>query len=105
MVELIFKAYRKKLLKYFVIIFFLHIKMLKEIIEKIKKDFQKSLVIGSKIFLKKRKTKGQNCPKKDIKLLLKKKNKKGVIRIFLRGKKETCEYRRKYYLAHTRTNY
>ena len=60
MVELIFKAYRKKLLKYFVIIFFLHMKMLKEIIEKIKKDFQKSLVIGSKIFLKKRKTKIAN---------------------------------------------
>ena len=34
--------------------------MLKEIIEKIKKDFQKSLVIGSKIFLKKRKTKIAN---------------------------------------------
>ena len=52
-----------------------------------KENLKKKLAKDIKIFLKKRKTKGQNCPKKDIKLLLKKKNKKGVIRIFLRGKK------------------
>ena len=34
--------------------------MLKEIIEKTKKDFRKSLVIGTKIFLKKKKTKRAN---------------------------------------------
>ena len=53
MIKLIFKAYKKtdKTI-------FLYIKMLKNIIKNTKKSFLKRLVKGTKIFLKKKKTKG-----------------------------------------------
>ena len=52
-----------------------------------------------KIFLKKKKTKGKERSKKDIRFLLKKEKKTSVIRIFRRNKKR-AEYRKKYYLTH-----
>ena len=60
MVKLTFKAY-EKLIKYFLIIFFLYKKMLTGYYQKTKRGFQKRLAKGTKIFLKKKKQKVQIC--------------------------------------------
>ena len=52
--------------------------MVNEYYQKTKKSFKKKHAIGTKIFLKKKKTKSANMFEKDIKVLLKKKKKKGV---------------------------
>ena len=52
--------------------------MVDEYYQKTKESFRKKHVKGTKIFLKKKKTKNTNMLEKDIKVLLKKKKKKGV---------------------------
>ena len=66
-VKLIFKAY-KKLIKHFVIIIFsCIIKMFAEYYQKTKKSFQKRLVKGTKIFQKKKKKRSVNMVVNNIK--------------------------------------
>ena len=60
MEKLVFKAYIKKLVKYFFWFYFLYIKILTAYFKKTKKIFEKKLVKGTKIFLKKKKTKSSN---------------------------------------------
>ena len=52
-----------------------------------------------KILPNKKKTKGEQMPEKDIKVLLKKKKKKDVS-IIRKRKQKLLEYRRNYYLTH-----
>ena len=67
-IKLIFKVY-KKLIKCFFINFFLYIKMANRYYKKTKqqKDSEKRLLKDIKIFVKKKKTKDENSPEKDIK--------------------------------------
>ena len=65
MVKLIFKAYIKKLIKYFLFFFPIY-KNVNRILSKTKKGVQKGLVKGSKIFLKKKKTKSANDEKQRL---------------------------------------
>ena len=77
MVKLIFKAYKKLIIYLFT--FFLFVKMLTgHYKKKIKKSFQKRLVKGTKIFLKKKKTNGTNMLVSNIEIFLKKKKKRSV---------------------------
>ena len=78
MVKLIFKAYKKLIIYLFA--FFLFVKMLTGYYKKkkIKKSFQKRLVKGTKIFLKKKKTNGTNMLVSNIEISLKKKKKRSV---------------------------
>ena len=65
-----------------------------------KKSSAKNHVKDIKIFLKKRKTKGEKRPEKDIKILLKKKNQKSIriivnlMRIFGEQKQKKVDYKK-----------
>ena len=64
-------------MKYFFINFFpIHKSVNRNIIMKTKKGFQKRLVKGTKIFLKKKKTKSANMLLSNIEIFLKRKKKK-----------------------------
>ena len=89
--KLIFKAY-KKTNKFKKKNFFLYIKLANNYYQKCKEIFtrKKSTQKISKIFLKKKKTKGGKKFEKDIKILLNKKNVSiivNIIKIFPRNKK------------------
>ena len=61
MVKLIFNAYKIKLIKYFIYNFLPIYKNVKKTLsEKTKKGFQKKLIKGTKIYLKKKKAKCTN---------------------------------------------
>ena len=66
-------------MKYFLINFFPTYKHFdKNIINKINESFQKKLVKGTKIFVKKKKTKGANMLVSNIEIFLKKEKKRSV---------------------------
>ena len=77
-VKLIFKAY-KKTVKTFLKFFVLYIKILTGYYQKTtQKIFQKRLVKGTKIFLKKKKTKSTNILVTDVEIFLRKKKKRSI---------------------------
>ena len=77
MIQLIFKVH-KKTDKIFFHNFFIYIKMLTDYYQKNKESFQKRLLKGTKIFVKKKKTKKANMLMSDIEIFLKKKQKRTI---------------------------
>ena len=76
MIQLIFKAHKKTDKIFFHNFFYIYIKMLTDYYQKNKESFQKRLLKGTKIFVKKKKTKSANMLASNIEIFLKKKQKR-----------------------------